>query len=186
MLLLAGTQDLPRHLNSMEASFWGGTRIVPMGLLESDTAADAIQIPLVAEGRSMTADAPEQVVAESHGYAFFLQVWGSVLWNEWPDAARPLPHGDVNRIRPRLASARGQCYIQRYDELNRADLAFVVTKLSMAFFETTRPTRREVDAIIKSALEGQRRAADRESVIAARDRLHDPGYIWSVCEESRQ
>ena len=53
MLLLAGTPDLPRHLSTMEASFWNRSEILPLGLLEPGAAADAIRIPLEEAGRSI-------------------------------------------------------------------------------------------------------------------------------------
>ena len=76
MLLLAGTPGLPRHLNSMDASFWGRSETVPLGLLRPVAAADAIRIPMEAEGRSISTEALAQVVEESHGYPYFLQLWG--------------------------------------------------------------------------------------------------------------
>ena len=92
----------------------------------------------------------------------------------------------MGRVRPQFRRIRDQYFLHRPDELDRAGLVFVATRLSMAFFDTNRLPRRDVNEIIRSALERQGRAGDRDSVFVARDRLHDLGHIWSVSEESRK
>lgn len=185
MLLLAGTPDLSRRLNSMGASFWGRSTILPLGLLDSDAAADAIRIPMEAEGRTISSEAIAQVVEECHGYPYFEQLWGRLLWTETSDAARPASLGDVDRVRPRFENARNLYYQTRYAELKRARLAIVAAKLSLAFSAIDRLTDLEVDEAIGLALESQGRASNTESVKAACERLHDLGYIWSEGGESR-
>ena len=93
ILVLAGTPDLPRHLNSLDESFWDRSRILPLGLLKPEAAADAIRIPMETEGRSISPEALGQVAAESHGYPFFLQLWGGLLWGEVWDSGRPASLG---------------------------------------------------------------------------------------------
>ena len=55
LLILAGTPDLPRHLNAMGASFWDRSEKLPIGRLGPHDAAEAVRVPLVAAGRSITA-----------------------------------------------------------------------------------------------------------------------------------
>ena len=145
MLLLAGTPDLPRHLNSMESSFWGRSEILPLGLLNPEDAADAIRIPIEAEGRSISEEALAQVVAESHGYPYFVQVWGKLLWKEMLDSTGPASLHEVARARPRFEKARNTYYQDRHGELKRAKLAFVAAKVASAFLDNERLTDREVD-----------------------------------------
>ena len=100
-------------------------------------------------------------------------------------ATRPASRDDVDRVRPHFARTRDQYCFQRYLELDCAKLAFVATKLSTAYLDTNRLTRRQANKAIGSALECQGRGSDRDSVMIVRDRLHDLGYILSVIEESR-
>ena len=186
MLLLAGTPDLPRHLNSMEASFWDRSEILPLGLLKPDAAADAIRIPMESGDLSISAEALARVVAESHGYPYFLQLWGHLLWTEMADPARPASLDDVIRIRPRFERARNIYYRNRYVELKRAKLASVAARLALAFADTGRLTDLELEGAIRLALESEGLLCDTDAVMAACDRLHDLGYIWSVGGESRQ
>ena len=186
MLLLAGTPDLPRHLGKMDASFWARSSRLPLGLLDPDVAGDAVRIPLEAEGRSIADDALAQVVAESHGYPYFLQVWGDLLWDSMPGTPRPASSDDVDRVRPRFEAVRNVYYSDRHAELERARLALVAAKLSAAFVDTGRRTPREVNVTIGAALESEGQASDAAAVMTARDRLHDLGYIWSAGVESRR
>ena len=185
MLLLAGTPDLPRHLNSMDASFWDRCKILPLGLLQPDAAGDAIRIPLEAAGRSIEEDALARVIVESHGYPYFLQLWGELLWTDIADAGRPASLADMDRVRPLFESARNTYYRNRYVELERATLAGVAAKLSLVFTESSQRTNLEVNERIRLALESEGRDSDIESVMTARDRLHDLGYIWSAGGEAR-
>ena len=184
MLLLAGTPDLARHLNSMDASFWDRCEILPLGLLQPGAAADAIRIPLEAAGRSIEEDALARVIAESHGFPYFLQLWGRLLWTEMADAARPASLRDVDRVRPPFESAKNTYYRNRYVELKRAKLVSVAAKLALAFADTDKLTDLEVDTAIGLALESEGRASDEEAVMTACDRLHDLGYIWSAGGEA--
>ena len=183
ILLLAGTPDLPRHLSSMEASFWNRSKILPLGRLGTSGAADAIRIPVEAEGRSISSDALANVVSQSHGYPFFLQMWGEMLWEETSDPARPASLDDVDRARARFEKARNIYYRDRYVELQMAELAFVAARLSLAFTGRDKLTDLRVDETIRLALESEGRRSDALSVLTARARLHDLGYIWSVGDE---
>ena len=185
MLLLAGTPDLPRRLSKMEASFWARSRKLALGLLAPDAAADAIRIPMEAQGRSIADEALAQVVAESHGYPYFLQEWGDLLWDAMTGTARPVSLDDVDRVRPLFEKERYAYYLERHGELKGAELALVAAKLSLAFADTDKLTDLEVDAAIGRALESEGRASDPAAVMAACDRLHDLGYIWSSGGESR-
>ena len=185
MLLLAGTPDLPVHLSEMDASFWGRSRKLALGLLAPDAAADAIRVPLEAEGRSIADKALAQVVAESHGYPYFLQLWGDLLWDAMSETARPASLDDVERVRPLFKTERNTYYRDRYVELERAELDGVAANLSLAFADASKRTSREVNEVIRLALASEGRGWERTSVIAVRDRLHDLGYIWSGGGESR-
>lgn len=85
MLILAGTPDLPRHLSTLEASFWDRSERLPIGRLGPETSADAIRIPLEEGGRSITAAALEAAIGESDGYPYFLQLLGEAIWDAGPD-----------------------------------------------------------------------------------------------------
>ena len=126
------------------------------------------------------------MVAESHGYPYFLQLWGQLLWTATSDPARPAALDDMDRAKSRFEAVRNVYYSDRHAELERARLALVAAKLSAAFVDTGRRTPREVNVTIGAALESEGQASDAAAVMTARDRLHDLGYIWSAGVESRR
>lgn len=183
MLILAGTPDLPRRLSAMGASFWSRSRRLPIGRLRPDAAADAVRIPMEEHGRAIEADALEQVVSESQGYPYFLQVWGRVLWEGCPDRAAPLSLAGVNRLRSAFATERGLYYDERYEELKRADLVDVAHRVAGLFVDSKRRLPGDVERAVKAALHASGRPAGFEGVQPACDRLRDLGYIWLVVED---
>lgn len=118
LLSLAGTPDLPRHLGKMQATFWERSAIAPIERLDRGASSDAIRIPLEETGKEITPEALESVVADSHGYPYFLQLWGEQLWDEARHASRPIGMEEVDRVRPQVESERKQFYSQRYRELD--------------------------------------------------------------------
>lgn len=183
MLLLAGTPDLPRHLNTMEASFRDRCKDLPIGRLSSEDAADAVRIPLEDGGRSIQADALEAVARESHGYPFFLQLWGEAIWDACPDPHSPIGLGEIALVRPRFQTAQSRFYDKRCEELTRARLLPVAADLAELFADAERRSPGEVEEAVRASLERSGRPAAEAEVSAACDRLRDLGYIWRVVHQ---
>ncbi len=185
MLLLVGRPELSRHLSQMEVSSCDRNKMIPLGRLSSKAAAEAIRIPTEAEGYGISPEALAQVATEGHGYPLFVQMWGRSLWNARADGTRPMSLDDVDRARPRFEAARDRYYGDRFSELKRAKLPLVAAKLSLAFIDNDKLTDLEVDEPIRESLHSEGGGSDRDSVMAARERLQDLGYIWSAVDESR-
>ena len=86
LLVLAGTPDLPTLLSRVGASFWSRSKQVPLGRLNDAAAAEAIRVPLEREGIEVEDAALARIVEASHGYPYFVQVWGSAVWEEIHEA----------------------------------------------------------------------------------------------------
>lgn len=69
-----------------------------VGSLSPEDARAAIAIPAADQGVEFTDAALDLIVAESHGYPYFLQEWGYHVWNH--AAGSPVSEGDVSSIRP--------------------------------------------------------------------------------------
>ena len=186
LLILAGTPDLAGHLSAMGASFWDRSKQLPLGRLQSASAADAVRIPLEEHGRSVRPDALDHVVRESHGYPFFLQLWGDLLWTGCSDPSAPASRGDVERVRPLFEQQRELFYDKRLDELGRVGLVSVAAAVAAEFGGAERVLRERVRIAIRSALEPGERddAADSAAVWEAERVLRHCGYIWPVVQQS--
>ncbi len=185
MLFLAGTPDLPEHLRKMGASFWERSKQLPIGRLARRASQDAVRIPLEERGRSIAADALRRIAEESHGYPFFLQLWGELLWKECRDTARQLNCMDVDRVRPEFQQDKNRFYLTRYWELRTAKLLEVAAAVSESFRGSERMPIGHLEAAVGSALRLVGRPCDENAVQAACRELHNLGYIWRVEHEGR-
>lgn len=183
MLLFAGTPDLPRHLNAIEASFWDRSETLPIGRLAPDASADAIRVPLEAKNRSIAGDALAKAVRESQGYPYFLQLWGRALWDGCPDPATVISLADVERVWPRFLRERNLLYLNRYQELDDADLLPVAAGVAEAFAASDRVTPLEVCQALEECLAHEGLPSDSVAIKGALRDLRDLGYLWLVDQE---
>ncbi|HTO30284.1 MAG TPA: ATP-binding protein [Pararhizobium sp.] len=95
-----------------------------VGPLDPSSAAQAIEKPFVEEGSSITADALQTIVERTKGYPFFLQEWGSVVWN---DAQGPeVTLSDANQSYAETLALLDEGFFRvRIDRLTRAEIQFV-------------------------------------------------------------
>ena len=180
LMMLAGTPELPRHLRTMGASFSVRNKRLRIGRLGPEPAADAIRLPLAEHGRSIRDDALEQVVLESHGYPFFLQIWGKLLWELCPDPSVPVSHADVDRARRRFERERDDFYYELLDELKEAALVSVAAGVAAEFVRSERVLEERITQAISSSLQAKGDASDQAAVQEAGRVLRHLGYIWPV------
>jgi len=184
MLLLAGTPDLPRHLNAMEATFWDRGRQLPVDRLGPDASVDAIQVPIEERGRSIAPEAVQRVAEESQGYPYFLQMWGQALWDRCPCPSATIGGAEVESAKPTISRQQGLFYLNRYRELDDLELLPVAASVAAEYSSSERVLPGQVDRAIRTSLENDGRARDSKSVREASRRLQDLGYIWPVVRES--
>ena len=179
LLLMAGTPDLPSHLHEMHATFWERCSAQPLARLEAGASADAVRIPLEAANRSISDEALEQVVQESHGYPFFLQLWGKVLWYAVETAERTIGMDDVNRARPEFEKARGLFYAFRFREFRKKQLVAPAAALARAFGNREELTESAVVETLETVLAGGNVPSGPGDIMNVITKLHNLGYIWS-------
>ena len=79
-LLLAGTPGLDAVLRGVKATFIERvTRLKPV-LLSQTESAEVVRAPLAERSWQVSEDALADLVANSDGYPYFLQLWGSEVW----------------------------------------------------------------------------------------------------------
>lgn len=183
LLVLAGTPDLPNSLYRMKSGFWERGDTLPLMRLDRDAASDAIRIPLEAAGRRITDDALEPLADESHGYPFFVQLWGRTLWDQTPKTAETLGIDDVDRARPRFEQARNRFYSLRFEELRNEGLVGYAAALANSYRDSEQLPAAEIDRVLRRVLEGKGTTPTESAVAKVRTRLHDLGYIWSSGNE---
>ena len=181
LLVLAGTPDIGDRLASMNASFWNRGEVRPIERLDAEASAEAIRRPLHDDGISITDDALESVVAESHGYPYFLQLWGRSVWmtaNSARQAGERSPvvdSGTVRQASPRFERYKRRYYFRRYREMKQRRLLGVALSVAQAFGSASSLSESALEKAIASGL-GDEYDADRAA--AAEDALRRTGFVW--------
>lgn len=179
LVVLAGTPDLPSHLREMHATFWERSAIFPLHRLDDHASSEAIRIPLEQEGYEIAPEALESMVEDSHGYPYFLQLWGRALWSQVRQSPGPIGMEEVNRVRPRFEEIRNRFCLGRYRELVKRGLVSSAVALARAYEGIDSLDGFEVDEMLKGALEADGQIATSSKPMQVREELHNLGYIWS-------
>ena len=178
LLVLAGTPGLRRHLGRMGASFWSRSHAVPIGRLDPDDSAAAIERPLREEGVGLDREARDRIVNESHGYPYFLQLWGQVVWQRLRNAvgpARRVTETIVDAARPDFDSQKDFYFQERYTEFLGLDRL----PSALAVAEAFRDQPLLDDARMQQAVHrGLGAEAARAEVLGTVDTFESLGYIW--------
>jgi len=118
----------------MQASFWNRAHRIQVNRLNAASSEAAIRIPLERDGFTIERPGLDRIVDESHGYPYFLQLWGSFLWRFAQDKKRrQIRSADVAAVHPPFTKERDFYYQDRYLELANRDLLFVARRVADAF-----------------------------------------------------
>ena len=175
LLVLAGTPGLPAHLGEMNATFWNrlGKGRLGVGSLSTDDARQALQKPLAAHDSDIDRDALDAAVEESHGYPYFIQLWGEELWNRrLASGANHLTARDVDAVRPEVAGRVTDYYRDRVRELDKFGLLPVARHVGARF--GSEPTM-TYEALKAAVGDGLARDGSVFDTLAALEHL---GFVW--------
>ena len=180
LLVLAGTPGLRTHLNTMNVSFWNRAERRPVGRLDPSAAGEAIRQPLHGENIEIDEDALAHVVRESHGYPYFVQLWGDALWRQATEATEPEARRRVTRaaadaVQTAFDRERNDYYLDRYEELERLRLLPVARTVANAFDSQPLLDDAQLETAVR---EGLRTAGDTNGLTEAKDAMRDLGYVW--------
>ncbi len=101
-----------------------------LGALPPEAARDAIAKPIEAEGAQIDTGAVDAIIAQTHGYPFFLQEWGHHAWN--CAEASPIGRHDVDAATQLARRRLDEGFFQvRFDRLTPAEVAYVVAMAQM-------------------------------------------------------
>ena len=116
VLVGAGLPQLPRLVGEAKSYAERLFEFPVVGSLVASDAAEAIVRPAREKGVEFEPAAIDRIVEESQGYPYFLQEWGSHVWNGSP--ASPISDGDVRSVRTGVIAALGNNFFRvRLDRL---------------------------------------------------------------------
>ena len=115
LLALAGTPGLRPFLLSVGATFVERSQKLGISRLDEESAAEAISVPLRQDGISIDEDALSRVIEDAQRYPYFLQLWGSALWDVAAEGdADRLTDADMEQAMPSIQAERDEFYTSRY------------------------------------------------------------------------
>ena len=153
MLVLAGTPGLQNFLSKVGASFVERSRNIGLGRLDEQSSADAISKPFEEQGIQITDDALSLVVEDSQCYPYFLQEWGSSLWEEADkENLTCLSDEQVAVVKPDITIIKKKFYSKRRDKLDVLGLRSTSLAIAQAFQDTKEMTRDMIMEVITDNL----------------------------------
>ena len=177
MLVLAGTPGLRNFLRTVGATFVERSEMVSLGRLDAQPAADAISKPFEDEGIEITNDALSIIVESSQCYPYFLQVWGSSLWEEAKkENVMCITDEQVEAVKPAVSIKKKRFYDERKDSIDVLKLKSTVSAIAQGFQNTKSMTKGMIEEIIEDNL-----LIDSSNTLSDVERLQtfiDIDFIW--------
>ncbi len=177
MLVLAGTPGLRHFLSGVNATFVERSRKIGLGRLDEQSAADAIVKPFEEQGIQITDDALSIIVEYSQCYPYFLQEWGSSLWNVAnKENVTCITEEQVAVVKPNITIIKKKFYSKRRDTLKKLELQSTTVAIAKAFQDTKEMSKNMIMEIIKDNL-----SVDSLNTQSDSERLQtfiDSDFIW--------
>ena len=181
MLVLAGTPGLQNFLSKVGATFVERSEMIGLGRLDEQSAADAISKPFKEQGIQITDDALSLIVEDSQCYPYFLQVWGSSLWDEADKTnLTHLTEEQVAVVKPKIDIKKNKFYDERKDKLDDLKFESTAVAIAKAFQDTKEMSKDMIMEIIRDNL-----SVDSLNTQSDSERLQtfiDNDFIWKSHE----
>jgi AAA ATPase domain len=124
MLVGAGLPQLRGHMGNAKSYAERLFDFPEIGPLNAAAARQAITQPVTEQGMKIAAEAADMIVAESHGYPYFLQEWGKHAWDA--AASSPIRVQDVKAATASAIAALDESFFRvRFDRLAPAEKKYL-------------------------------------------------------------
>jgi AAA ATPase domain len=124
MLVGAGLPQLRGHMGNAKSYAERLFDFPEIGPLNTAAARMAITQPVTDQGMKIAAEAANMIVAESHGYPYFLQEWGKHAWDAAPSS--PIRVQDVKAATASAIAALDESFFRvRFDRLTPAEKKYL-------------------------------------------------------------
>ena len=181
MLVLAGTPGLENFLSIVGATFVERSKMIGLGRLNAQSAADAISKPFEDEGIEITNDALSIIVEDSQCYPYFLQEWGSSLWNVAnKENVTCITEEQVAVVKPNITIIKKKFYSKRRDTLKKLELQSTTVAIAQAFQDTKAMTDDAIMKIITDNLSVD--TLNTQSAVERQQTFIDNDFIWQSHE----
>jgi len=165
-LVAAGLPQLPELAGEAKSYAERLFRFPSVGTLEGDEARAALVEPAADLGVAYTAEATKGILAYTEGYPYFIQEYGSIVWNIASDS--PITEEAVLDAREAVEAKLDESFFRvRADRTTNAELRYL---RAMAELGPEPHLAREVAKVL---------GTKSESLGPTRARLIDKGLLWT-------
>ena len=181
MLVLAGTPGLHNFLSGVNATFVERSEMIGLGRLDEQSAADAVSKPFEEQGIQITDDALSIIVEDSQCYPYFLQVWGSSLWDiATAENLTLITEKQVAVVKPKIGIKKNKFYEKRRDKIDVLRLESTAIAIAQKFQDTKEMTKDAIKEIIADNLSVD--TLNTQSDIERLQTFIDNDFIWQSQE----
>ena len=183
MFVMAGTPGLMNLLSNVGATFVERHKYISIGRLDEKSAADAIVKPLEEQGIQITDNALSAIIKDSQCYPYFLQEWGSALWDEAKKVnSIYITDEHAAIVKPKVSIVKEHMYKGRRDKLKKLGLLSTTVAIAKAFQDTKAMTDDAVMEIIKDNLTVD--SLNTQSAVERQQTFIDQDFIWQPMESN--
>ena len=180
LLVLAGTPNLEVTLRKANASFWDRGKQLPLGRLSPQEAGEALTIPLQKAGITFAPGVLEHIVAQTHCYPFFTQVWGDCLARRLDGTQETkITTKTVKAVEAAVIDERDAMYRVRRNEIDDEGLLSIAESIAEAFIQggALRLYERDLKEAIAQGMADDGPITD-QSIREKLKQLSHLGYVW--------
>ena len=176
MVVIAGTPDLESVLVRSKATFIERVPAESIGRLERNASRQALFEPF---GKHIVfkEEVMEQILEDAQDYPYFIQLWGSALWEE---LFRTRTHSPglavVNEALKTVNKQRSRLYSRRVQELDNSGLLVPFAEMAWRLGEGKQPTNYDFNMAIQHFAPHQ--DTGEHDQLKAKQKLLHTGFIW--------
>ncbi|MCY4186271.1 MAG: ATP-binding protein [Rhodobacteraceae bacterium] len=175
MVVIAGTPDLDSVLVRSRATFIEWAPAESIGRLKREDARQALFEPF-GKHVNFRDEAVEEVLDDAQDYPYFIQLWGSALWDVLARARTFNPGMDVvNEARDIVNEQRSRLYNRRRQELVNSGLLIPFAEMAWRVGEDGQPSRYDLGLALDHIKPGSSLLGDHPEAL---QKLLHTGFIW--------
>ena len=180
LLVMAGTPTIKTTLAKADSSFWERNERILLGRLSPEEARQAITVPLEKAGVTFVPGAAEIIVANTHCYPYFTQIWGRCLARRiHKTGAREITVETVKEVEAEANTKCRSMYQDRLNEIENMKLLAVAESVAHAFIQSGKKqlNKSTLYEAIKRGMEGNE-PNPQERIMEKREQLLQMGFVW--------
>ncbi|MCY4040813.1 MAG: ATP-binding protein [Gammaproteobacteria bacterium] len=175
--ILAGKPQLTSMGTRAGVSFSERFLHQDIGLLSQESTSEALVVPFGREGIGISGAVLQALFEDTHGYAYYVQLWGEGLWEFCREhSLRHIDVQAVDSIQPSVRRERERAYQERYSAWTGEDLHLFERINQQLRAMDGLPSKRRLEQMIETELKAQRRTPHSFSDIY--HKMVESDYVW--------